>query len=438
METKPLGEIPQPKETNHAKYAITLGALVALAFVGGTYFPNLKVSVSDLEASPAPLPPTLTAEQDVIAVGESIFPGRRGDAANDIKFTADGGPFTLQRAKFNLRTIAGGPRVEDNFGIVYLWEPGKIWATTTVTSVAGDPLLHGYIQFDNLSIDIASGGSRVLSVRLSPLDTYAGADSGDIFAVDLAEDGFLAVSASTSQNSINPVAGATLVFRQGYPIVIAPALSGPVRYEGRKAVLYNFNFLEYFPASRTWLKHITLEHMVSNPATSISGIEVYRKEAIVRRGIPSSESKWVKIAAAVEVENVAGGYRTHLTFNDNQFYNFVTNQGFEIRATVQGTTPGNEVTTRIISNDSTHVTGELDTIGPRQRIDDLDAVLQVGNVTAEHGLADFVWSDDSAGGMHNDGGDRNADGVDDARVTNDWSNGYLVEGLPSAQQLIRF
>jgi len=317
----------------------------------------------------------------------------------------------------------------------------SLWLYDGATLVAGPvaPNSLGASDFSGFNFVVPKDGSKTLTVK-GMLNTVGsgGAASGLDLTVTIcdgvgsdcnstgAEAGTYEVrgtsagssTVDTSGNS-DDIAAREKRIRKTKPTLSLAALPTSTLSNGTQ-VLSRFT-VTADSAQQVSMKTVTFELNLNIAAVSLVGSDSHIREV----GGASN------ISGTTTLSGTCGGTGTctaKSTFATEQSVTAGTSKTYELRLNVTGAASGASISTKLLG-DSAQVTGELDG-AVNGRIDDLD------NDPAP-AIYNFVWSDNSAI-PHNDVGDTNGDGADDAAASNDWTNGRFVRILPSDTQTMSF
>lgn len=343
-----------------------------------------------------------------------VLAGTSGVTLGKIRFTASSEELKLTKVRINVAsasgsTGAGAANIADDINALYLYDGATLIAGPVSLTPSGTT--EGYASFTGMAADFIIGkdASKDLTIK-GDLNTigasYAGADSGDEFAVWLdASNDFEVRGTSGSTVRTAPDSGTYtgnyVVLRKSQPKVeTVPMTGGPAT-----GTIYRFKITAI--GGDVAVKHITF---VSSTTTGVT-----------LTGFAISPQGGTNLSVATAATYTTNQVTVDVTFASEEVITNGTSKTYDFKATVAGVDTGDSVTTYIVNTANTvKATGDLASASAADTtLQDKDGTNSVGDKFNDSDTTpSFVWSDMSING-HND----------TASGTDDWTNGRYVRTI---------
>ncbi|MFH1867210.1 MAG: hypothetical protein ABIJ81_03985 [Patescibacteria group bacterium] len=392
--------------------------------VNGGTSPNRIVTISNAGTL------TVGAAPTEIDVNDSriVTAGSQGVTVSKFKFTAQNEELKVTKMRIKLVSADADADVSDAITAIYLYDGAtKVAGPVSPTPVTAAGTTDAQADFNTISpaFIVPKDGSRTLTVKVDMNTISGGADSGDEFSIDLEADDN-AEARGTSGSTVltdlgTDTAGNDVVMRKSQPkIELVTNPHGTTLSNGTITLL---KFKVTAMDDDVSLKHFTFETANSD------GTNVTVASQSIKQTGQSNLTVTSSIAGTTTIT-------TNITFNSAEAISRGASKTYEFQGSVTGAASADQLSTKLLGDTAT-VTGELDDLIAAQRIDDLDAVLNVGDDSAAADAYNVIWSDESAI-PHNDTADGDADGTDNATASNDWTNGRYVKTVATDSQALTF
>jgi hypothetical protein len=410
--------------------------------VNGGTSPNRIITVENAGTLTAALAPTETDLTD----SHIVVAGKSNVVFTKVKFTAANEELKLTKLRVNLVSAAAASDVADDVTAVTLWDGATMVAgPITPSTGCASGTLDACADFNTFSSNfiVPKDSDKTLTVAATINTVSGGADSGDELSLDVDFDtNFEArgTSGSTQLTAITSAAadisGNDMVLRKSQPKIELVSLNSTSLTNGTLPIL---KFKVTAVDGDVSIKHIDFSTVVSDDAGITLSAPAVREAGT-----------GVDLGAVVAITDGATT-PSNVSFTSEQQISAGTSKTYEFRVNVAGAGAADTLATQILG-DTAAVTGELDdtdtTVNADLAIDDLDALINVGNDSAAPSEYNFIWSDmsgslNSSGTFspaHNDTLDQDAldDGADNTSASNDWTNGRYVRVVPTDTQTMTF
>jgi hypothetical protein len=343
-----------------------------------------------------------------------VIAGTNGVTLGKIRFSATNEELKLSKVRINVASASssgsggGTANIADDVNALSLWDGATLIAGPVSLTPSGST--EGYADFTGMVADfiIAKDGTKELTVK-GDLNTigasYAGADSGDEFAVWLdASNNFEVRGTSGSTLLTAPSSGSYtgnyVVLRKSQPKVETVATTGAPA----TGTIYRFKVTAL--GGDVAIKHITFVAATTTGVTLSSFTIAPTGGTALSVGTPTLTQGTSQVTVDI-------------TFASEEVISAGTSKTYDLKANVVLTGQTSySVTTYIVNTANTAVvTGDLASASASQTtLQDKDGTNDVGDDTNNADTTpSFVWSDMSFNG-HND----------TASGTDDWTNGRYV------------
>ncbi|MDD2646381.1 MAG: hypothetical protein PHV78_00435 [Patescibacteria group bacterium] len=359
---------------------------------------------------------TLTTAQDAnTPVAGIVLAGNDNVVLAKIKFTAATEQFVVNKFRVKLNTATNDGSIDT----VTISPEGGTAQTSSLTS--------GYANFSNVGWTIPADGTKVLTIsaKLSTILSTIDATGRNLkIGVDgTTADVFEAVGTSqtvlSAPTNASDIYGNNMYLRATKPTVTLTALSNTILADGTMT-LYKFNVAASTSGALTVKKlsfYVTPNDAGTGGALTLNTWKLYdyddQSTALAgtwSNGTSTSTTGAISITAAKTMQ---------IELTNEKEVGAGSTKSFILKAVVSNSTQYDSVLTSMpVSNDTSPLTGGLS---------DHDTELAQLDDGSTQSTVDFLWSDKAKGINH-------AETYQSTYM--DWTNGYLVTGLPTDNQTL--